>query len=350
MSKPTRRLENQIKTCLWRGLETLFGGGEKRQAVDLDRVRSVLVVRPDRLGDLILSTPVYESLRASLPGARVTVVAEKGSANLLLDNPSVHRILKLDRRRPWKILKSLRQEPVDLAITLTRAMSATATWLTRLSGAPIRVGYYHPENAWAHTLTVPHDDRPRHEILNNLELLRALHLPTLVETPKLYFSDAENRAIDTLFKEIKRFPEKPTVLVKPGTRVAEWGWRLEKFRALAEELSHWAEVFIIAGPGEDRMIQALLEPMREKPRRLPPLSAKSLACAIKRADLLVCNHTGIMHMASAVNTPVVAIFKHGEIFRWGPWNTPHRVLEERNSDALPPETVAEAAKQLLNGK
>jgi len=64
--------------------------------------------------------------------------------------------------------------------------------------------------------------------------------------------------------------------------------------------------------------------------------------------LLFCNHTGIMHLASAVQTPVVAIFKHGETARWGPVHTRHALLEERDSDTLTPETALERIEQFLN--
>ena len=55
-----------------------------------------------------------------------------------------------------------------------------------------------------------------------------------------------------------------------------------------------------------------------------------------------------MHLASAVKTPVLAIFKHGEIARWGPYHTTSIILEERNSDSLSSETVLESIDRLLN--
>ncbi len=139
------------------------------------------------------------------------------------------------------------------------------------------------------------------------------------------------------------------MLIKPGTRIAEWGWSMEKFATLTDTLikTETAEVFFITGPGEKAMVDSLMRRMDEKPFRLPPLSIKELALAIQQSHLLVCNHTGIMHLASAVKTPVLAIFKHGEIARWGPTNTPHVVLEERNDTSLEPDTVREGIVKLL---
>ena len=68
---------------------------------------------------------------------------------------------------------------------------------------------------------------------------------------------------------------------------------------------------------------------------------------IRYSDLLFCNHTGIMHLASATQTPVLVIFKHGNVKRWGPCNTRHVILEERNQDDLSPATVRENIDRLL---
>ena len=96
------------------------------------------------------------------------------------------------------------------------------------------------------------------------------------------------------------------------------------------------------------MTDRFIRDMETPPVRLPPLSVKELALLIQKSDLLFCNHTGIMHLASAVQTPVLAIFKHGEIARWGPYNTTSLILEERGSDSLSPETVIESIDRLLN--
>ena len=146
-----------------------------------------------------------------------------------------------------------------------------------------------------------------------------------------------------------RHPDSPLVLIKPGTRVPEWGWRLDKFQAVAEHLlkTETAEVFLISGPGEEAMTDQFIHGMEPPPVRLPALSIKELALLIQKSDLLICNHTGIMHLASATKTPVLAIFKHGEIVRWGPYNTTSIILEERNSDFLSPETVLESIDRLL---
>jgi len=88
--------------------------------------------------------------------------------------------------------------------------------------------------------------------------------------------------------------------------------------------------------------------MPNKPKILPLLTAKELALLIQECDVLLCNHTGIMHLASAVDKPVCVIFKHGEIKRWGPLNANSIVLEERYDDSLSPDTVLNTLQEMLS--
>ena len=253
MGSMLRTLEKKAKGTLWHALGLLFCKRRKPVPLplDLSPVKSVLVVRPDRLGDVVLSTPVYESLKSSIPGVRVTALVDRPNAAVLAGNPFIDRVVPLDRKRPWRTALRLREEKYDLAFTLNKSFSATASLLTLFSGAALRVGYRHPENAWMHAITVPTDGAPRHEIENNLELLRALGLPDIATAPAIYFDEQETWKVQNLLNEKRKHPHRPLVLIKPGTRVAQWGWRLEKFQKVTETLlqSKTAEVFIISGPG-----------------------------------------------------------------------------------------------------
>lgn len=344
-----RRLEKVAKNTLWSIPGLFFSKRQIERPLNLADIKSVLVVRPDRLGDVILSTPVYQSIKSSIPGARLTVIVDKSNAGLLKNDPSVDAVLEWDAKRPWQMFRALRRGQYDLTFTLNKTFSATASVLTLLSGATCRVGYQNPQSAWMVDVQVPIDNTPRHEVENNLQLLKAVGLPTILPAPKLFFNVQEEEAIDALLSAKRKHPDRPLVLIKPGTRVPEWGWRLEKFQKVAKQLidTEAAEVFLISGPSEEKMTANFMNGMERPPVRLPPLSIMELALLIQKSDLLFCNHTGIMHLASAVNTPVLAIFKHGEIARWGPYNTSNIILEERYNDLLTPDTVLESIAELL---
>ena len=354
MGELASKYKKYAKNVLWWVLGFLFAKRKRpaKRPLDLESVKSVLVVRPDRLGDVVLSLPVYESIKSSIPGVHLTALVDKSNTGLLADNPHIDAVLEWDRNQPVKTLSALRRKKFDLAFTLNKTFSATASLFTLVSGAKYRVGYRQTQNAWMHDIQVAIDPEPRHEIENNLALLKAAGLRKIAHNPELHFNKKEVEKINALLDAKNRHPESPLVLIKPGTRLPEWGWQLDKFKAVTEILlkTETAEVFLISGPGEEAMADRFIRGMETTPVRLPPLSIKELALLIQKSDLLFCNHTGIMHLASASRTPVLAIFKHGEIARWGPYNTTSIILEERNSDSLSPETVIESIDRLLKRK
>ena len=346
-------IEKKAKQMLWNLVGACAGKAPNPPDLPLDftGIQTVLVIRPDRLGDVVLSTPVYETLKKAFPHLHISVLADSAQAELLADNPNISQVFVFDSKQPLNAFRQLRDEQFDLALTLNKKFSATATFFTLCSGAKIRVGYNHPENAWAHNIRVSLEGPPCHESENNLDLLRALGIEETQSQPRLYFNPDETRKIADLMQQYRPTQDQPVVLVKSGTRIAKWGWRWEKFQAVIERLleSDKAQVWLVNGPGEEAELKTAITNMQPPPKLLPLLSAKELALLIQECDVLLCNHTGIMHLASAVDKPVCVIFKHGEIKRWGPLNCDSVVLEERDEDSLSPDTVLNTLLEILGG-
>lgn len=172
-------------------------------------------------------------------------------------------------------------------------------------------------------------------------------VPQIISQPKVYFNDREKSKIAEIMNSDKR--DRPLVLVKTGTRIPEWGWSWEKFQAVMEHIlkNKIADIWLINGPGEEMSLKADIAKMEFKPRLLPLVKTKELALLIQQCDLLFCNHTGIMHLASAVEKPACVIFKHGEIQRWGPRHPASIVLDDRHQDNLTPETVINTLEKIL---
>ena len=289
------------------------------------------MIRIDRLGDVILSTPVYATIKRNLPDTKVTALVSASGKGILRDNPNVDQIIEWKAHKPWETLWQLRKEKFDLVFNLNKKFSGTFSLLTRFSRSQWRVGYDHPQNRWVHQLRIPPEDDNRHETENDLALLRATGLADIVDGPEIFFNAEENEKISSLIMENKSQPEQALILIKPGTRVEQWGWSPKNFQTISNQLmqSGTKNVFIITGPGEEALVESMGSGLDPKPFCLPKLTVKELALMIQRSDVLLCNHTGIMHLASATQTPVVAIFKHGNVQRWGPCHTRHVVLEEK---------------------
>lgn len=340
-----------LKSLLWKVLGNFLAKSPtpSRGPFNLNEIRSVLVIRPDRLGDVVLSTPVYASIKKSFPNIKLTVLVKKGQREILLENPYIDRIIVFDHKNILKTLRTLREEKYDLAIVLNLVFSSTAAFFALISKAPWRAGYDTPQGKDFFNLIVPKKNKLLHETQHNLDVLRFLQFPIIEESPNLFIEEKIKKDVENLIAEKVRFPNRPLVLIKPGTRVLKWGWEIDNFKEAIKQLikSEEVEIFILQGPGEENLISKFTEPSNSFGTILPQLSIVQLAYLIQRSKLLVCNHTGIMHLASAVQTPSLIIFKHGEIDRWGPICNEHIVLEERNGDNLSPATVIESIRLLI---
>ncbi|MBT3514865.1 MAG: glycosyltransferase family 9 protein [Nitrospina sp.] len=350
MAELARKLERNAKYILW-AIIGLFVSKKKPPPLPINftALTSVLVIRPDRLGDVVLSTPVYESIKKSFPHLHLSVVVSQDNVPILIGNPNIDKIIPFEPKNIGTAIKQLRNTKFDIAFTLNKKFSAIASILSLISKAKYKISYAHDETAWLYDIRLPLDNQLRHESLNNLELLNYVGLPSITKSPCLYFNKDEEKKITIMLNALRKYPKRPLVLIKPGTRIEQWGWKEGNFRIVAEKLSSLkqAEVLFICGPGEEPLINRINKQANPKIGQLPILSIKELALVIKKSDLLFCNHTGIMHFASAVETPAVVIFKHGEVSRWGPISIPHIVLEEKNSDTLSPEIVLKKINQLL---
>jgi len=344
-----KSIEYQAKLIIW-NLFRIFSGGNAPPAslpVDFSKISNVLVVRPDRLGDVVLSTPVYESLKRSFPHLKITVMVNPIQAGILEDNPNLHKIILMRRRRFWRAIRQSRKEKFDLAITLNKKFSATATFFTLCANATTNVGYRHSQSSWGYNIQLPVEGLPCHEIENNLALLKHMGIPQIIQQPRIYFNDGEKQKVAGIINSTKKL--RPLILVKTGTRVVEWGWQWEKFQIVIEHIlkNNIADIWLINGPGEETELESHISKMQFKPRLLPLVKVKELALLMQQCDLLFCNHTGIMHLASAVEKPACVIFKHGEIQRWGPRHPTSVVLDDRHKDTLTPETVINTLKEIL---
>ena len=266
---------------------------------------------------------------------------------ILEDNPKIYKIIRMRRRQFWSVILESRKEKFDLAITLNKKFSATATFFTLCSNAKVMAGYLHPQNSWKYNIRLPIETSPYHEIENNLALLKHMGVPQIISQPKIYFNDNEKVKIGEIMKSGKR--ERPLILVKMGTRIAEWGWQWEKFQAVMEHIliNKIADIWLINGPGEEAKLRSHIAEMTLKPRLLPLVKTKELALLIQQCDLILCNHTGIMHLATTVEKPACVIFKHGEIQRWGPRHKKSVVLDDRYQNNLTPEIVINTLKEIL---
>ncbi len=300
-------------------------------------MNNILIVRTDRLGDVLLTTPVSTALRRMFPRARISWLVRPYTAPLLEHNPDVDQILADRDESPAQLADRIRNERFDAAIVAyPRWRIVLALWLARV---PVRIG---PANKpYAILLNKRVRQRrskgKKHEADYNLELLSPLGIP-FKRYPTRYVATDEERKTARRVLEAKGISgAKPVAILHPGSGGSSARWPLGHFMALGDGLqAAGCDLVVTGGPGEDYE-GAMAAGMRRPPVFIPAgsVSVRELAAILSCADLVVTNSTGPLHLAVALGVPTVSIYsplptRHPA--RWGPYpayvegDELHRVL------------------------
>jgi heptosyltransferase-3 len=366
----TKGVERKVKGAFSLVLCVLIGRGRKAQVPPLDQMTSVLVIRPDRLGDMILSAPAVALLRKRLRQARITVVLGAGGrdvAGLLFKDVDV---LCYDPRNMFSrlnVLFSLLRRRFDAAIDLHSFPFSMSSGLMALaSGARVRIGFtetQHVKNPLAPRIfgngIALNDDR-LHEKEKNILLVEALGIArdTFAEEDVLRIElpdEAKERAAKFYLGCGIKDDDK-VIGIHPTLRKKDNTWEMKKYRDFVSKMirAPRVKIVVVRGKGEDRELAVFMDMVKGIEGVFPVTDADLgfLLAIGERFDCLVCNDSGIMHAESLVSD-VVAIFGPSDPRRWGPIGLHRRVtLRKSHTDcnAVGEDEAVDAVEKLIFGR
>ncbi|HVU68720.1 MAG TPA: glycosyltransferase family 9 protein [Ktedonobacteraceae bacterium] len=309
----------------------------------------LLLVRLDNLGDVLLMTPALRALKRALPQTDLTLLCSPVGAQVGRLNPDLAQVivyeapwidpwqkLPRDSQREQEMIARLKAGQFDGAIIFTsfRQSSLPAAYLCYLADIPLRLAASLDGPGSLLTIRHRHPERMMHEVERALDLVSALGVEPaesrlVLRVPAPAVQDVENYLAEWQLTE-----QYPLIALHPGctmpARTYPWELYSEVARLLVEQLD--AVVLITGAAGERALVERVRERMPAAARERTLAVAGALPfpafCGLlQRADLLITNNTGPMHIAAAVQTPVVALFAlTNPPEQWGPWQVAHRQL------------------------
>lgn len=293
----------------------------------------VLLIKPGAIGDLLQLSPVVRAIKESRPEARITLlVGNTASIDLFRHHPLVDEVLVYEKKgahRSWsafaKLWGELRTRRFDLVVNYQR--SNLKGWLLAAASFPCRVLVYHKEKK-----------RVVHAVQNHLQAVAPLvgDPAQLDQRLELYLGDEEKRwAADLLERE--SLAGKKLIALNLGASHPVNRWPTWRFAELAEKLEQAGLGVVLVGGGADReLADAVHEESSTRPLDLVGrTSLLQLGALLERCSAVVSADTGPMHMATAVGTPVVALFGAADPKRTGPVGKGHLVLQARDVSCVP---------------
>jgi lipopolysaccharide heptosyltransferase II len=308
------------------------------QSLALRRMQKFLVIQTAFIGDVVLATSLVEKLHEVFPDAQIDFLLRKGNESLLNGHPYLHEILIWDKTGSkyaslWKMLLKIRKNKYDKVINVQRF--AATGFLTAFSGAKERIGFDKNPFSFLFSTRVQHrigDARhPRHEIERNLDLVKRF-TNGLIMRPRLYPLPAD-------FDFVEAFKEGPYICVSPASVWFTKQYPPEKWIAFLKKLPENYSVYLLGAKGE----KALCEDIRQGVNRQTvinlagQLSFLQSAALMKNARMNYVNDSAPMHFASAINSPVTAVYCSTiPAFGFGPLSDKSFIVEvEENLSCRP---------------
>lgn len=344
--------------------------------------RNILIVRTDRIGDVILTTPAIKVLRQTYPAARISILIAPLTKELTAGNSDLDEIIVDDRRGVhrgisgfWRLVWSLRRKKYDLAILYhTKKRTNCLCWA---AGIPRRVGYKNEKFGFLLTDQIP-DERHlgrQHEAQYCLDVLRHLGISgnhifdkspqDLAEDVYVPISAGAWRWIEEFCREQHISGRERLIAIHPGASDPAKRWPERQFAGLIEQLAgRYPARFFLIGTQETTGIARQIVSLTQVP--VLDLTGKTtvgqLAGVLKRCNLLISNDSGPVHIAAGAGTPCVSIFTRNRPGinpqRWHPLGRKIRVVSvppsksrsqdgSENSEAIPTQAVLEAVDDLF---
>jgi lipopolysaccharide heptosyltransferase II len=290
--------------------------------------RSVLIIKPCCLGDVLLTTPLVAALRERWPESRITYATGAWSLPMVATSHHIDATITLpDHWTPGSLLataRELRRHTFEIVFVPERSPVFTLlAWLARI---PVRVGLDSLGRGFAHTHPVPLPPGVTHEA--DLYSRLATHIGLDPPRRLFFFPDESSRESAAALVSQHRADNRPLVAIhpgggqNPGMTLPRKRWFADRWAAVADALSrrHGAQVIIVGGPGDEEPAQAVADAMHESSIALVRRwNWGELAALIERCDLFLGHDTGMMHLAVAVDTPVVAVFGPSDPQVYGPY-------------------------------
>lgn len=296
----------------------------------------ILLIKPSALGDIVNALPVLTGLKRLFPAAGIDWLVQSSFAELLVGHPHLNRLIEFHRRgwfaTPWttartasRFLRELRQHRYDLVIDLqgllrSGLMMVAARGKTKVGLAECREG---ANLACTHLLpALPGTAHAVDRYWRAVTALGGLHLEKEFILPVSPWASAWAE------RSLRGLP-RPWLMLNLGTRWETKRWPVAHFADLAGRLRdrHGGSIILVGGPGEEplgREFQSLARGGAMDcigQTRLPQLTA-----LLSHADLLITNDSGPMHLAAALNRPVLAPFTCTDPRRHGPYGQLHRAV------------------------
>lgn len=307
---------------------------------NLPRHADVLVIRLRSIGDVVLTLPAVEVLHEWRPDLRIHMLVEPLSAPLVEGHPAIAEVIVL--RNFWETISVLRRRHFPIAFNMHGG--PTSAFLTRLSGAPVRVCWAQRQYSSFYNVQTPihFPVAGRAEMHTAEHRYQQLLWTGLPEKPlpaaRVYVQPESEAFVRQMLAEQGIAAGDSYAVLRPGASQANKRWPVERFAAIARWLreTHGIATVVSLGPGDEQIEADVRQHFAAIANSgvnsasgviADRLDLRGLIALLAGSCFFLANDTGPTHIAAALGKKCVVIFGASDSKVWSPWKAEHRIVE-----------------------
>jgi heptosyltransferase-3 len=321
----------------------------------------ILVIRRNRLGDMIYTVPLLHALRRHNPRAHIAVACDPPGAPIAHACEAVNEVIVLASGwNPWQAtyINAAAMQDFDVVIAAKGGYDRRLGVLTRLTNAPTRIGFEPSPGAgllyYTDPVALPDNGKEEHQIETLLRLLQPMGLvrPTAFSVNLNLRVPEESREFAAEARSRPPFTDTPGYILVNYSSTAPLKFREEDFIALARRILGATNLAIafVAAPLDQQLIHEIAMCMASK--RVIALDTPGpmdLAALLEKAIVLFTPEGGAAHLAAALNTPALVLWSEGPFKKWHSRGKRHAYVHaERGEQFVPVDRVWQALHPFLN--
>jgi lipopolysaccharide heptosyltransferase II len=315
-------------------------------AIAWQNARNILCVRVDNLGDVLMTTPAIRALKTASPHRRITLLTSQSGAEVARFIPDIDTTIQYDA--PWVKHGTPPNAARDLAMRETLADGAfdaaviftvysqnplPAAMLCHLAGIPLRLAHCRENPYQLLTDWVAESDpgdRVRHEVQRQLDLVAAVGAHIRNSRMRFEVPPPAHSSVAKLLSKVGIKPASTVIVMHPGASAESRRYPPDQYSIVARSLIDTLDCdVVVTGSAAERKLADVVCSRAAATGRVRNMAGVlglgELAALIARANVLVSNNTGPVHIASSVGTPVVDLYALTNP-QHTPWQVPNRVL------------------------
>ncbi len=293
----------------------------------------ILVINLMHIGDLLLVTPVLRALRTAYPDAHIALLADSKLSDLVKYNKNIDELIALDKKGYHNKLSNylqavadIRAKKFDLVINLHA--NERASFIAAFSGANKIVGYSTFGLHWFFDKTMKNRKAVKHQVESHFDVLREFVGVTEIDDHgiEMWLDESAETKAAKIWHEQFGSTDAKVIGLNIGASWPTKRWRSEYYAELADRLlDRGYAIAYFGGSMDQEIVDETIEKMRHRHHPMlkvltGKLSLMELAAMLKKCTVLVTNDSGPMHVAVAMDVPLVTMFGSSPVPGFYPYN------------------------------